>query len=367
MLDDILNFLDDDSDESRSNSVKTIFVVDDNDVNLTKAKRALEGHYRVLTVPSADKMFNLIKKITPDLILLDIEMPEMDGFAALQKMKESEDLEKIPVVFLTASNDDDVEAKGFKMGAVDFITKPFSPSVLLNRLETHLNINEIIRKRTAKIEQLQNGIVAVMADMVENRDKVTGGPIDRTSTYLKIMLDAMVEQGVYIDEIKGWNFATVLSSARLHDLGKIKITDVILNKPGKLTEEEFEIIRSHPFEGEAIISEIIIKTGEGSFLSHAKLFAGYHHERWNGEGYPYGLKGSEIPLQGRIMAIVDVYDALVSKRPYKEAFTCEKAEDIILKDSGIFFDPCLVDVFMSKKDEFAKAVQILNLPNSEGA
>jgi len=345
--------------------MKTIFVVDDNDVNLTKAKRVLEEHYRVLTIPSAIKMFTLLNKITPDLILLDIDMPEMDGFTALTKMKESESLDKIPVVFLTARNDDDVEAEGFRIGAIDFITKPFSPSVLLNRLETHLNINEIIKKRTAKIEQLQNGIITVMADIVESRDKITGGHIERTSTYLKIMLEAMAQQDVYTSEVKHWNKQTVISSARLHDIGKIRITDLILNKPGKLTPEEFEVIRGHPLEGELIISDIVVKTGEGPFLHHAKLFAGYHHERWDGAGYPYGLKGNEIPLQGRIMAIADVYDALVSVRPYKPAFAREKAEGIIIGDSGVFFDPSLVEVFKSKKDEFADAALTFNLPKEE--
>ena len=337
--------------------MKTIYVVDDNDVNLTRAKQVLEDQYRVLTLPSAAKMFELVRKIVPDLILLDINMPEMDGLTALVKLKENDFTERIPVVFLTATTDDEVEAKGLKLGAVDFITKPFSPAVLLNRLETHLNINEIIKKRTAKIEQLQNGIITVMADMVESRDEVTGGHIDRTSTYLSIMLDAMKEQGVYIDEIINWNFQTVISSARLHDIGKIKITDVILNKPGKLTPQEFDTIKEHPLEGELIISDIIVKTGEGPFLHHAKLFAGYHHERWNGEGYPYGLKKQEIPLQGRIMAIADVYDALVSERPYKEAFSREKSEKIITEDSGIAFDPKLVEVFISKEDEFAQAAK----------
>ena len=340
--------------------MKTIYVVDDNDVNLTKAKRVLEEFYRVLTLPSAEKMFALVKKIVPDLILLDINMPEMDGLTALIKLKENDFTERIPVVFLTATTDDEVEAKGLKLGAVDFITKPFSPAVLLNRIETHLNINEIIKKRTAKIEQLQNGIITVMADMVESRDEVTGGHIDRTSTYLMIMLDAMKEQGVYIDEISNWNFQTVISSARLHDIGKIKITDVILNKPGKLTTQEFDVIRNHPLEGELIISDIIVKTGEGPFLHHAKLFAGYHHERWNGAGYPYGLQKQEIPLQGRIMAIADVYDALVSARPYKEPFPREKAEAIIIEDSGSHFDPKLVEVFVSQKDEFAMAANKFN-------
>jgi len=335
--------------------MKTIYVVDDNNVNLTKAKRVLEGHYRVLTIPSAARMFELIVKIIPDLILLDIDMPEMDGFTALKKLNESGHTQRIPVIFLTASTDDDIEAQGFKLGAVDFITKPFSPSVLMNRIETHLNINELIQKRTAKIEQLKNGIVSVMADLVESRDEITGGHIDRTTMYLKIMIGAMEEKGIYADEMKDWDTAVAISSARLHDVGKIKITDLILNKPDKLTPDEFNVMRQHAAEGEKIIGQIVAKTGEESFLSHAKLFAGCHHERWDGKGYPRGLKEREIPLQGRIMAIADVYDALISERPYKKAFTHEESVKIIAEGGGSQFDPVLAELFLSVSDEFNKA------------
>jgi len=337
--------------------MKTIFVVDDNDVNLTKVKRVLEGEYRVLTIPSAERMFELIKKIMPDLILLDIDMPEMDGFTAITKLKEREDTAKIPVIFLTASTDEEIEAQGFKLGAVDFLSKPFSSTVLTNRIETHLHIDELIKKRTEKIGQLQNGIVSVIADIVESRDKITGGHIERTTMYLKIMIEGMKAKGIYVDEIKDWNIDVVTSSARLHDVGKINISDLVLNKPGKLTPEETEDMRCHAALGEQIVDRIVAKTGEGFFLHHAKLFAGYHHERWDGKGYPRGLKGREIPLQGRIMAIADVYDALLAKRPYKPAFPREEAEEIIKNDSGIYFDPDLVAVFLSVKDEFAAVAE----------
>ena len=333
--------------------MKTIFVVDDSDVNLTQAKRVLEGRYRVLTIPSAERMFALLTKIMPDLILLDIDMPEMNGFTALSKLKESEHTAKIPVMFLTASTDDDIEAQGFKLGAVDYVTKPFSPSVLMNRIETHLNIDELIKKRTARIEQLKNGILTVVAGIVESRDKITGGHIERTTMYLKIMIDGMMAKGLYMDEMKDWDIDVVISSARLHDVGKISITDLILNKPGRLTPEEFREMQRHAEEGEQIIEQIVAKTGEESFLYHAKLFAGYHHERWDGNGYPRGLKGREIPLQGGIMAIADVYDALISGRPYKPPFSREKAEQIIKDDAGSHFDPNLVEVFLTVQDEFA--------------
>jgi putative two-component system response regulator len=337
--------------------LKTIFIVDDSDTNLSMAEAVLEDQYTVMTVPSAAKMFSLLEKMTPDLILLDIEMPDMDGFEALQKLKSSNKWSNIPVIFLTGRNDPTVEVHGFQIGAVDFITKPFSAPVLLNRIKTHLDIDEIIRDRTAQLNRLQNNIVAVLADMVENRDKGTGGHIERTSMYIKILIDEMKNYHVYESEIADWDDEKVISSARMHDLGKISITDMIVNKPGKLTEDEYEIIKSHAIEGERIIDKIISRTGEGEFLHNAKLFAGSHHERWDGSGYPRGLKGEEIPLQGRIMAIVDVYDALVSERPYKKAFTDEEAVKIIMDKSGAYYDPKITEVFYKVRDIF-KTVRI---------
>ncbi|MCL2184658.1 MAG: response regulator [Treponema sp.] len=330
--------------------MKTIFVVDDSDTNLSMAEAVLEDYYRVMTMPSAAKMFTLLDKITPDLILLDIEMPEMDGFETLEKLKKESALQDIPVMFLTGRNDAVVEARGLEIGAVDFITKPFSAPVLLNRIKTHLDIDEIIRERTSQLHRLQNSIISVLADMVENRDKGTGGHIERTSKYIKILIDEMKKRDMYSKEIQDWDVEKMISSARMHDLGKISITDTIVNKPGKLTDDEYEIMKSHAMEGERIIDEIISRTGEGEFLRNAKLFAGTHHERWDGKGYPRGLKGNAIPLHGRIMAIVDVYDALVSDRPYKKAFTDDEAIDIIVHNKGTHFDPIIVDLFNEIKD-----------------
>ena len=332
--------------------MKTVFVVDDSDTNLSMAEAALDDHYRVMTMPSAAKMFSLLGKIIPDLILLDIEMPEMNGFQALEKLKADENWSYLPVMFLTGRNDAEVEVKGFELGAVDFIKKPFSTPVLLNRIKTHLDIDGIIRQRTEQLSRLQNSIVSVFANIVENRDKSTGGHIERTSEFIKILIDGMKDHNVYPDEIKDWDIDKIISSARMHDLGKISITDIILNNPGKLTDDEFDIMKTHAKEGERIIDEIIAQTGEGEFLRNARLFAGYHHERWDGTGYPHGLKGKEIPLQGRIMAIVDVYDALVSERPYKKAFSNEDAVQIIMQSAGSHYDPAIAEVFFKVKDLF---------------
>ncbi|GBU26750.1 two-component system response regulator [Treponema sp. R8-4-B8] len=336
--------------------MKTIFAVDDSDTNLSLVKKTLENHYRIFTMPSAVKMFSLLEKITPDLILLDIEMPDTDGSEALQVLKSNPLYADIPVIFLTSYSDDEIEASGFELGVVDFVTKPFSSHVLLNRIKTHLDIDELIRERTARIERMQNGIVTVLADVVEERDEETGGHNDRTAAYVKILIEGMLKYGVYADEMREWNMEKVVSAARLHDLGKIHVKDAILNKPGKLTVEEYEQIKLHPMEGARIIDRMISQIGEDEYLSNAKLFAEYHHERWDGKGYPHGLKEMEIPLQGRILAIVDVYDAVVSKRAYKEPATDEEAAKIIEEGYGKSFDPKIVEVFLKVKDQI-KAVR----------
>jgi putative two-component system response regulator len=336
--------------------MKTIFAVDDSDTNLSTVKKVLENRYRVFTMPSAAKMFLLLEKILPDLILLDIEMPEMDGFEALLSLKGNPLYAGIPVIFLTGYTDNAIEARGFELGVVDFITKPFSTPVLLNRIKTHLDIDELIRERTAQIKRLQNGIVTVLADVVEERDKGTGGHNDRTAKYVRILMKAIIEDELYADEIRGWDIEMIVSSARLHDIGKIHVFDMILNKPGKLNTEEYEAMKLHTTDGARIIERMIKHTGEEEFLQNAKLFAEYHHECWDGTGYPHRLAGTDIPLHGRIMAIADVYDALVSLRPYKEAVTNEDAVHIITSMAGTHFDPKIVDVFLKVKDQF-KAVK----------
>ena len=331
---------------------KTVFLVDDNATNLTMAEDVLAEKYRVIALSSAAKMFTALGKFKPDLILLDVEMPEMTGFEAMRILKSNDAYAGIPVIFLTGRTDSVSEALGIELGAVDFIMKPFSAPVLLNRIKNHLHLDELIRERTEQLahrtEQLvllQNGIVYTFADLVENRDKNTGGHIDRTATYLKILIDAMLEEDVYIDDMRGWNIEAIVSSARLHDLGKIVISDSILNKPGRLTEEEFTTMKTHARAGERIIDKAIQQTGDAEFLYNAKVISAYHHECWDGSGYPYGLKGTEIPLQARLMAVIDVYDALVSERPYKKAFTHEEAVKVILNGAGHQFDPLVTEVF----------------------
>jgi len=336
----------------KEKKIKTIFVVDNNDMSLLLAKEALENQSRVLTMKSSEKMFNLLKKITPDLILLDIDMTETDGAETLRKLKSNPSYANSPVIFLTNHREGNIETLNFEFGVVNFISKPFSTPILLNRIKTQTDINWLIRHPVERIKRLLNSIMIVFANMAEARDKDTIGHNDRIETYIKILIEAMKERGVYADEINKWDIEKVAFSSRLHDMGKISILDTILNKPGKLSDEEYENIKSHTTEGEKIIDKMIKQTGEEEFLNNAKLYAKYHHERWDGKGYPHGLKGTDIPLHGRIMAIVDAYDALVSKRPYKKAYTDEEAVNIISKDSCKQFDPKIVEVFLGVQDKF---------------
>ena len=332
--------------------MKIIFIVDDNDTNVMMAKNALEGKYKSFGLPSAARMFKLAKKIKPDLILLDIDMPDLNGFDAMQLMKSDKRLKNVPVIFLTAIQDTETEVRGFELGALDFISKPFSPPVLIKRIETHLETDALVKSSKQAVHDMHNATISVIAQMVEDRDGITGRHVERTQVYLKLLIDELIRTGVYSDEISGWDINLIIPSAQLHDVGKIGISDIILNKPGKLTNDEFDLIKNHCAKGERIIERIMDKTKDDGFLQHAKVFAGYHHEKWDGTGYPRGLSGDEIPLEGRLMAIADVYDALISERPYKKPMSHDMAVEIIRKDSGTAFDPKLVEVFENIADDF---------------
>jgi len=254
---------------------KTIFVVDDSDTNLSKAEEALEDLYNVITVPSGKRMFEILKKIRPDLILLDIAMPEMDGFEVLHKLKLQPQYATIPIIFLTSKNDPITEARGFEMGVVDFISKPFSTPVLLNRVTCHVDIGVLIKRRTAALENSQRNMMLVLADLVESRDRGTGGHIDRTTQYVRLLMEAMLECGVYAEELSGWDMDVLSICAALHDVGKIGVSDLILNKPAKLTDEEFLSMKSHALNGASIINRVISRTGEDLFLHTAKLLRSF--------------------------------------------------------------------------------------------
>ncbi|MDR3091328.1 MAG: response regulator [Clostridiales bacterium] len=343
-----------------------IMLVDDNITNLSVGKNVLSDKYEVFTIPSGEKLLKILGKITPDLILLDIDMPDMNGYDIIKILKENKDTVSIPVIFLTGQSDTESELEGLSRGAIDYIIKPFSPPLLLKRLEAHLlieeqkrelknfndNLQNMVDAKTKTVYELQSAVLETVAELVESRDDITGGHISRTQSYLYELIHGMICEKVYIDDMKHWDVDRVIQSAQLHDVGKIYISDLVLNKPGKLTDEEFEIMKSHAAKGVEAIEKIEMNTTEKEFLRHAKLFAGTHHEKWNGTGYPYKLKEFDIPLQGRAMAVADVYDALVSERPYKKGFPHEKAVDIIVEGRGSHFDPLIVDVFVKVADKF---------------
>ena len=355
------------------NQRKTIFLVDDDMTNLTIGKKALAGTYNVFTLNAGQVMLNMLENITPNLILLDVNMPEMDGYQAIEKLKSNPATAKIPVIFLTALTTEETELKGLSMGAIDYITKPFSPQLLLKRLEVHLlveeqrrelvnqkqellllnnNLEQLVEEKTKTVVELKNAILSTMAELVEYRDAITGGHIVRTQRYIKALMDAMKEHRVYAAEVSALDEELVLQSCQLHDVGKISVSDAILNKPAKLDPEEFESIKKHTTFGGEVINRLIDKTADSDFLEYAKIFAMTHHEKWDGNGYPKGLKGEEIPLLGRMMAISDVYDALVETRPYKSAYNHDGAVKIIMDGRGKHFDPHLVDLFEKVHGEF---------------
>ncbi|MDR0731244.1 MAG: response regulator, partial [Treponema sp.] len=342
-----------------NNRRQAVFLVDDNISNLTAGKAMLKAYYDIFPLSSGNSLFAMLEKIKPDLILLDVEMPEMNGYEAIRRLKAEKTTRDIPVIFLTGRNDSGSELEGLSLGAIDYISKPFSPPLLLKRLENHLlarsqqialrdyndNLQQMVERRTRQVVELQNAILNTVTDMVEFRDDATGGHIERTQNFLTLLLDKLLRENVYREEVSSWNLEFLIPSAQLHDVGKIGISDTILNKPGKLTPGEFEIMKRHAAIGETAIEKIMRTTAENDFLRHARIFAGTHHEKWDGSGYPRNLRNYDIPLQGRLMAVADVYDALISARPYKQPLSTGEAEEIIISERGKHFDPILVDLF----------------------
>ena len=340
---------------------ETVFVVDDSITNLTIIEHGLSLYFDITTIPSGEKLFEELERTIPDLILLDITMPVMDGFEVLERLKRTVMYADIPVIFLTERRDEKTEVRGFEMGVMDFVTKPFSTDILKNRINTHIGVDKIIKSRTEELqrsnhnlEKLHRNLLFILADLVENRDKGTGGHVYRTIRYTEILIMGMIERGVYAKEMADWDIHNILTSVVLHDVGKIGVSDAILNKPGKLTEDEFDQMKMHSKQGANIITSVMSRIGTKQFLHDARLFAEFHHENWDGSGYPHGLSGTNIPLQGRIMAFADVYDALVSDRPYKKGMNDEDAVKIMMKDSGKKFDPIIALVFYDLRDKFAE-------------
>ena len=345
-----------------------IFLVDDNIVNLNTGKAALQHAYSVITIPSGEKLFASLKQLAPDLILLDIEMPGMSGYDAINLLKSNPETADIPVIFLTAKSDTDDELLGLSLGAVDYITKPFSQTLLLKRVELHLllqaqkdelrkyndNLQHMVDERTNDISTLQNAVIVWAAEVIEFRDAETGHHVERVQRYLEVLVNAMLQHESFAAEVATWDIGAFLKSALLHDVGKIRIRDDILLKDARLTDEELMNMQMHTVYGKSLLESLQDKVPNQMFLEYAKTLAHRHHERWDGTGYPDQLKGDEIPLQARLMAIADVYDALISERPYKKAFSHEEALEIMVRNRGTQFDPAVMDLFLELSDEIKK-------------
>jgi putative two-component system response regulator len=350
-----------------------IIMVDDSPANLRIGKNILSDKYTVATAPSANKLFSLLENNTPALILLDVDMPEVDGYEAIKLLKSKPETSDIPVIFLTAHTEFSAEIKALTLGAVDYITKPIQPELLHIRIELHLllteqrktleqqaselkffndNLLRMVDEKTQNILQLQNALLRAMAELVEYKDDITGKHIERTQRGIRILLNEIKASGIYHEETCDWDIETLVQCCQLHDVGKISISDNILRKPGKLSENEYEDMKIHTHIGRRIVEKVEMLTKECEFLKFAKIFASSHHERWDGTGYPYRLKELEIPLLGRVMAIADVYDALISTRPYKGPCTHEEAVEKIKDGSGTQFDPALIEIFLRVSDQF---------------
>ncbi|MDR1893532.1 MAG: response regulator [Spirochaetales bacterium] len=344
----------------------TVMLVDDDEVHLNAGKNILKNLYNVFPIPSGKKLFDMLEKVMPDLILLDVEMPDVDGYEVIKKLKTSSKTADIPVIFLTAHIDPGHELEGLSLGAVDYIYKPFSPILLIRRIENHIFIaqqkkelkhkNEALQttalEKTVQVVDMENAILNTIAELLEFRTELNTGHITRIQKYLRMMIDRLISEKIYTDTLSQWNLAFLVPAAQLHDVGKIMVNETILNKPGLYTEEEFELVKHHAEWGAKIIESMENQITGHSFLHHAKIMAASHHEKWDGSGYPKGLKEEAIPLQGRLMAIADVYDALISKLPYKEALPAEDAKKIIIAGRATHFDPVLVEVFEALSDQF---------------
>lgn len=306
----------------------SLLLVDDEATNLQLLRHTLQHEYRLIFAKDGKTALKLAQQEQPDLILLDIMMPDMSGYDVCEQLKNIQALRHVPIIFVTALSDSGDEEKGFALGAVDYITKPFNPAIVKARVRTHLSLVQAEEVLETRLQ-----IVQCLGKAAEYRDNETGMHILRISHFARTIAKAIGFSDEQADEL--------LHAAPMHDVGKIGIPDAILLKPGKLTAEEWEIMRQHPAIGAQIIGE-----HNSSLLKLAASISLCHHEKWDGSGYPNGLSGEDIPLEARIVALVDVFDALTSERPYKKAWPIEEALDFIRQQSGSHFDPMLVDVFM---------------------
>ncbi len=347
---------------------KTILIVDDTPDNITLLTGLLKDEYRTKIATGGETALRITGASDPiDLILLDVMMPGIDGHEVCRRLKADEATREIPVIFLTAMSQVEDERKGFDLGAVDYITKPISPPILLARVRTHLRLkeandflkdqNEIlehkVQERTRQIAAVQDVTMAAMGSLAETRDNETGNHIRRTQHYVKVLALALRDHPRFASFLSEERVELLFKSAPLHDIGKVGVPDRILLKPGPLTDEEFEEMKRHTTYGrDAIAAAEGLLDAPESFLEIAREIAYSHQEKWDGSGYPEGLAGEAIPVSARLMAVADVYDALISKRVYKPAMTHEAAVSLIEQGAGSHFDPDIVEAFSVAAEEF---------------
>ncbi|OGS98745.1 MAG: two-component system response regulator [Gallionellales bacterium RIFCSPLOWO2_12_FULL_59_22] len=346
----------------------TILVVDDTPDNLALMSNLLNDDYKVKIASSGEKALKIAASDPPpDLILLDIMMPGMDGYQVCQQLKRDPKTMNITVIFLTAKAEVEDEKKGLELGATDYITKPISPPIVMARVKNHLALkmmadflrdqNEFLElevtKRTREVMAIQDVTILAMGSLAETRDTDTGNHIRRTQFYVKALAEKLRDHPRFAWFLTEANINMLFKSAPLHDLGKVGIPDRILLKPGRLEPGEFEIMKTHTTLGrDAIVHAEAALGFDVDFLSFAKTIALSHQEKWDGSGYPQGLAGDDIPIAARLMAVADVYDALISRRVYKESMPHDKAVQIMIDGRGSHFDADMFDAFVEIQEEF---------------
>ncbi len=355
------------SDANDFTARQTILIVDDTPDNITLLSTLLKERYKTKVATNGERALKVAAtNPPPDLILLDIMMPGMDGYEVCQRLKANAETSDIPVIFLTAKAQAEDEEKGLKLGAVDYITKPISPPIVLARIETHLNLKNAqqflqdsnafleaeVRRRTQEVVAVQDATILAMASLAEARDNETGNHLLRIQHYIRVLARKLQKHPRFANFLNDETIELLAKSAPLHDIGKVGIPDRILLKPGPLNAEEFEIMKTHTILGrDAILAAEKQLTTTTSFLRFAREIAYYHQERWDGSGYPEGLSGHNIPISARLMAVADTYDTLVSRRLYKPALPHEQVVAQIREGRGVLFDPDIVDAFLDIADE----------------
>ncbi|WP_431477330.1 response regulator [Massilia eburnea] len=347
---------------------KTVLLVDDSPDNLVLMNDLLKDLYKVKVANSGEKALRIAATgQPPDVVLLDVMMPEMDGYEVCRRLKADPATRDIPIIFLTAKSEVEDERLGLELGAVDYITKPISPPITLARVRNHLKLKEHadflrdqnefleqeVRERTREVVAIQDVTILAMASMAETRDSETGNHIRRTQFYVKALAERLKGHPRFSAVLSDNYINLLFKSAPLHDIGKVGIPDRILLKPGRFEPHEFEIMKTHTTLGRAAIEHAERSLGTPmAFLSIAKEIAFSHQEKWDGSGYPEGLAGEAIPVSARLMAVADVYDALISRRVYKDGMSHEQAVQIIIEGKGKHFDPDMIDAFIGLQEEF---------------